>query len=215
MVVLPGEAAWRESDCLDWRLAGCARIDEELVEEVNRGRMIGSEEQDADVAFKVGVMERMIHRIDRAITVMPLQERFPSPDSLVALKSLDVVVACVDRFDVRAQINIDLRDRKVVGEVEVKALPVLHHSHVSNPVQSVRRDRHARRDPRSAARGRASTRVGVEREWRGARCDFRQPWTRALTWTACEGTRSGRLCEPPATRQALLVLLPPARLACV
>lgn len=94
--------------CQQLAFAGIGRIvpiDDELVEHVNRGRMIGSEEPDVDNEFKVDVMKRLIDRIDSTIRVEPISERFPSPATLDALKSVDVVVACVDRFDVRAQIN--------------------------------------------------------------------------------------------------------------
>jgi molybdopterin-synthase adenylyltransferase len=94
--------------CQQLAFTGLGRIvpiDDQLVEQVNRGRMIGSEEPDVDVEFKVDVMERMINRIDSSIRVDPIRERFPSSATLDALKSVDVVVACVDRFDVRAQIN--------------------------------------------------------------------------------------------------------------
>lgn len=80
-------------------------IDDELVEQVNRSRMIGSKPADVSTTKKTGVMERLIFEIDPEITVDALSERFPSPHSLELLKSVDVVVACVDRFDVRAQIN--------------------------------------------------------------------------------------------------------------
>jgi molybdopterin/thiamine biosynthesis adenylyltransferase len=94
--------------CQQLAFAGVGRIipiDGQLVENVNRGRMIGSRAPDVDKAFKTEVMERLITEIDSSIVVDAVSELFPSRRSLEAMKSADVIVACVDRFDVRAQIN--------------------------------------------------------------------------------------------------------------
>jgi molybdopterin/thiamine biosynthesis adenylyltransferase len=107
-VAVIGTSGGGSHACQQLAFAGVGRIvpiDGQLVERVNRGRMVGSEEPDVDNEFKVDVMERMIGQIDPNIRVQPIPERFPSPATLDALKSVDVVVACVDRFDVRAQIN--------------------------------------------------------------------------------------------------------------
>jgi molybdopterin/thiamine biosynthesis adenylyltransferase len=80
-------------------------IDDQFVEDVNLGRMIGTTPSDVDMTLKTTVMKRLIHMIDAEIDVDAIPDRFPCQRSLDALKSADVVVACVDRFDVRDQIN--------------------------------------------------------------------------------------------------------------
>jgi molybdopterin/thiamine biosynthesis adenylyltransferase len=84
-------------------------IDPDVVEEVNLGRMIGSMPDDVNNALKTDVMERMVHGIDPAITVVTIASEFPAPETIVALKSVDVVVACVDSFLIREQINVFCR----------------------------------------------------------------------------------------------------------
>jgi hypothetical protein len=50
-------------------------------------------------------MRRLITAIDPEIVVEEVRERVPAAKALAALKSVDVVVACVDSFDAREQIN--------------------------------------------------------------------------------------------------------------
>jgi molybdopterin/thiamine biosynthesis adenylyltransferase len=107
-VAVIGTSGGGSHACQQLAFVGIGRIvpiDDELVEQMNRGRMIGSEAPDVDSEFKVDVMKRLIARIDSTIRVEPIPERFPSAATLGALKSVDIVIACVDRFDVRAQIN--------------------------------------------------------------------------------------------------------------
>ena len=107
-VAVIGNSGGGSHVCQQLAFAGVGRIipiDDELVEIVNRGRMIGSRAPDVGKALKTEVMERLINEIDSSIVVEAVPERFPSWRSLEALKSADVVVACVDRFDARDQIN--------------------------------------------------------------------------------------------------------------
>src|SRR5207302_5977000 len=76
-------------------------IDDQVVEDVNLSRMIGSTPTDVETTHKTEVMRRLINSIDPDIDVAPVPERFPSPRTIEALKSVDVVVACVDTFAAR------------------------------------------------------------------------------------------------------------------
>jgi molybdopterin/thiamine biosynthesis adenylyltransferase len=89
-------------------VASIVPVDGEVVEDVNLGRMVGSEASD-EGALKVDVMERLIKRIDPSIDVLPVPAHFPSPQVLDALKSVDIVVAAVDSFVVREQVNLFCR----------------------------------------------------------------------------------------------------------
>jgi len=80
-------------------------IDDDIVEDVNLGRMVGSTPSDVNKRLKTEVMRRLIHTIDPGIDVEVVPYRFPSVQSLRALLSVDLVIACVDSFLVREQIN--------------------------------------------------------------------------------------------------------------
>lgn len=80
-------------------------IDDELVEEVNLGRMIGTTPSDVDRTPKTAVMRRLIGAIDPDTCVEEIRGRFPEEKTLAAMKAVDLVVACVDSFLVREQVN--------------------------------------------------------------------------------------------------------------
>jgi molybdopterin/thiamine biosynthesis adenylyltransferase len=67
--------------------------------------MIGSTPADVDRVPKTDVMERLIHAIDPEIVVERVKARFPEQPTLAALKTVDLVISCVDSFLVREQIN--------------------------------------------------------------------------------------------------------------
>ncbi len=80
-------------------------IDDDLVEEVNLGRMIGATRADVGRTPKTAVMRRMVKTIDPDVCVQEVRGRFPEERTLAALKSVDLVIACVDSLLVRDQIN--------------------------------------------------------------------------------------------------------------
>src|SRR6266508_2726874 len=80
-------------------------VDDDVVEEVNLGRVVGSTPDDVDRTLKTTVMRRMINSIDPDIVVEEVPSRFPNQATLEAIKSVDLVVSCVDSFIVRDQIN--------------------------------------------------------------------------------------------------------------
>lgn len=83
-------------------------LDDDAVEDVNLGRMVGSRVDDIGVA-KVEVIEGLIKGIDPDIQVFSVEARFPSAEAIDALKGVDVVVSAVDSFLVREQINVFCR----------------------------------------------------------------------------------------------------------
>jgi molybdopterin/thiamine biosynthesis adenylyltransferase len=80
-------------------------VDDQVIDETNLGRVVGAVEADVDKTLKTDLAERVATGIDRTIKVVKVPHRFPSPEAIAALKEADVVVACVDRFDVRENIN--------------------------------------------------------------------------------------------------------------
>lgn len=93
-------------------------IDDDAVEDVNLGRMVGATPTDVDKSHKTAVMGRLIHSIDPDIKVEEICASFPNAETLEAVKSVDVVVSCVDSFLVREQINAFCR-RHLIPLVDV------------------------------------------------------------------------------------------------
>lgn len=80
-------------------------VDDDIVDESNLGRVVGAVENDIGRTHKTDLAERVAKSIDASIEIVKVPDRFPTPRSIAALKQADIVVACVDRFDVRADIN--------------------------------------------------------------------------------------------------------------
>ncbi len=84
-------------------------VDDDRVDQTNLGRLVGAVHTDVDRTLKVDLAERVASAIDPGITVVKVPERFPTAASLAAVKEADILVACVDRFDVREAINVFAR----------------------------------------------------------------------------------------------------------
>lgn len=93
-------------------------VDDQVVDETNLGRLVGATEADVDETPKVDLAERVAHGIDASIHVYGIRARFPSGESIAALKEADIVVACLDRFDAREAINAFCR-RYLIPLVDV------------------------------------------------------------------------------------------------
>jgi len=92
-------------------------IDDDIVEEENRGRLVGSHHDD-DGRLKADVMERLIHSVDPTTKVLAVPCRSSHPDGIAALREADVIVTCVDRFDVRAEIDT-LARRNLIPVIDI------------------------------------------------------------------------------------------------
>ncbi len=80
-------------------------IDDQCVDESNLGRMVGAGFSDIDVTPKTEVARRVAHAVDPGINVIEVHERFPSTAAIDAMRSADVVIACLDTFRARADVN--------------------------------------------------------------------------------------------------------------
>jgi molybdopterin-synthase adenylyltransferase len=95
-------------------------MDRDLVEVTNLNRLVGAtparrrrslsdrllRRGRGDVGrLKVHVMEEMVRRIDEGIEVTAISDFFPSDATVHALRRCDVIVACVDRLQVRDDLN--------------------------------------------------------------------------------------------------------------
>lgn len=97
-------------------------VDADHVEESNLNRLIGAYPAPAPASrswidrflrrhhgdvgrAKVEVMERLVSAIDPAVTVRSIREPFPTSSTVDALRGVDLLVACVDRLQVRDDLN--------------------------------------------------------------------------------------------------------------
>ena len=80
-------------------------IDDQLVDSSNLGRLVGATEADVDTTPKTQLAQRTAAAVDPSITVIEVVDRFPSPAAIRAMRSADVIVACVDTFQARESIN--------------------------------------------------------------------------------------------------------------
>jgi molybdopterin/thiamine biosynthesis adenylyltransferase len=85
-------------------VGGMILVDDDVVDETNRGRVVGTRHDD-DGRLKTDAMRRLVEGIDPAIDIHTVPRRSSDPEGLAILRGADVIVACVDRFDVRAEIN--------------------------------------------------------------------------------------------------------------
>ncbi len=92
-------------------------LDDELVDEVNLGRMVGSEPADIGIE-KVQIMKRLAGRIDPTLRILPVRARFPSAEAIDGLKRADIIVSAVDSLLAREQINLFCR-RYLVPLVDI------------------------------------------------------------------------------------------------
>lgn len=84
-------------------------VDDDTIDETNLGRVVGAEATDIDKTLKVDLAERLAKAVDPDIGVVKVKGRFPSSAAIQALKSADMVVACVDTFRAREAINLFCR----------------------------------------------------------------------------------------------------------
>jgi molybdopterin/thiamine biosynthesis adenylyltransferase len=94
-------------------------VDGDRIEESNLNRLIGAvakrsqgfldrvlRRERGDLGKpKVGVMERMIREVSETASVATFFQHFPSTETVQALRQCDVIVACVDRLQVRDDLN--------------------------------------------------------------------------------------------------------------
>lgn len=93
-------------------------VDDQIVDETNLGRVVGAVEADVDITAKTALAKRVATAIDTSIDVVEIGGRFPSRETIAALKEADIVVACVDTFHGREAINAFCR-RYLIPLVDV------------------------------------------------------------------------------------------------
>jgi molybdopterin/thiamine biosynthesis adenylyltransferase len=80
-------------------------VDGQLVEETNLRRLVGARRRDVDVTSKVDIPRRLARDVRPTVRVVQIAEDFPSERSLAQLRNVDVLIGCVDGWDVRDDLN--------------------------------------------------------------------------------------------------------------
>ena len=80
-------------------------VDNQLIDSSNLGRVVGATAADVDTTPKTRLASRTAMAVDPSITVTEIADRFPSPTAIRAMRSADVIVACVDTFAAREAVN--------------------------------------------------------------------------------------------------------------
>jgi molybdopterin/thiamine biosynthesis adenylyltransferase len=80
-------------------------LDDQLVDLSNLGRVVGSTEADVGTTPKTQLARRTANAVDPSISIIEIRERFPSAAAIRAMRSADIIVACVDTFQARESIN--------------------------------------------------------------------------------------------------------------
>lgn len=80
-------------------------VDGQLVDGTNLRRLVGARRRDVDVTFKVDIPRRLARDVRPTVRVIPIAEDFPSERSLAQLRNVDVLIGCVDGWDVRDDLN--------------------------------------------------------------------------------------------------------------
>jgi len=95
-----------------------APVDDQVLDETNLGRHVGARAEDVDRTLKTAIAHRLAAGVDPGIAVIEVPDRFPCAAAIAVLKSADVVVACLDRFDAREGVNAFCR-RYLIPLVDV------------------------------------------------------------------------------------------------
>lgn len=81
-------------------------VDADHVEKTNVRRLVMSTDHDIDRTHKVDLPVRLATALHGGATqVIPVPQSFPSADTIAALRTADVIVGCVDGWDVRDDLN--------------------------------------------------------------------------------------------------------------
>jgi molybdopterin/thiamine biosynthesis adenylyltransferase len=80
-------------------------VDAQLVEDTNLRRLVGARRRDVDKTLKVQVARRLARDVRPGVRIIAVPEEFPSARSLEALRGVDILIGCVDGWDVRDDLN--------------------------------------------------------------------------------------------------------------
>jgi molybdopterin/thiamine biosynthesis adenylyltransferase len=80
-------------------------VDAQTVEDTNLRRLVAARRRDVDRTLKVQVARRLARDVRSGTRVVTVAEEFPSARSLGLLRRVDILIGCVDGWDVRDDLN--------------------------------------------------------------------------------------------------------------
>ncbi len=80
-------------------------VDADLVEDTNLRRLVGAIRSDVGTTPKPLIAVRTARAVRPSVQVEALVENFPSTATIRALRGADVIIGCVDGWDVRSELN--------------------------------------------------------------------------------------------------------------
>jgi molybdopterin-synthase adenylyltransferase len=80
-------------------------VDPDIVDERNLRRLVGATRDDVDRTGKVMIPARLADTVRPEVEVVPIEEEFPSTETINRLRLADVLVGCVDGWDTRDALN--------------------------------------------------------------------------------------------------------------
>jgi molybdopterin/thiamine biosynthesis adenylyltransferase len=80
-------------------------IDSDTVDERNLRRLVGAARADIDRTKKVEIPARLALAVRPEVKVVPVDGEFPSTDTIDPLREADIIIGCVDGWDVRDALN--------------------------------------------------------------------------------------------------------------
>lgn len=80
-------------------------VDDDVVSETNLRRLVGAVATDVDRTRKPQIPVRLANQVRPTTIVIPVEARFPAKQTLEALRECDVIIGCVDGWDVRDALN--------------------------------------------------------------------------------------------------------------
>jgi molybdopterin/thiamine biosynthesis adenylyltransferase len=80
-------------------------IDSDTVDERNLRRLVGAVRTDIDRTKKIHIPARIARVVRPEVNVIPIDGEFPSTETIGALCLADIIIGCVDGWDVRDALN--------------------------------------------------------------------------------------------------------------
>jgi hypothetical protein len=94
-------------------------IDDDIAEGTNRHRVVGMTTRDVRLKrAKVTIARRLARHIDPSIKITVFRERMPSPASIAALTTADIIIGCVDNLDAKVELQA-LAHRYLIPYIDI------------------------------------------------------------------------------------------------
>jgi molybdopterin/thiamine biosynthesis adenylyltransferase len=114
-------------------------VDDDTVDKTNVRRVVMSIDNDIDHTHKVDLPVRLAAVVHGGATqIIAVPHRFPTPESIAALRTADIIIGCVDGWDVRDDLNtFALEHRIPYIDIGATIVPGDHGPRVSGQIAVV------------------------------------------------------------------------------